>query len=51
MIFIGEFFHLTNQEEIEERDRRHGEFNLIRAIAGFFLCVCWSLKIFLKPEH
>ncbi len=29
MIFIGEFFHLTNQEEIEERDRRHGDFNLI----------------------
>lgn len=29
MIYIGEFFHLTNQEEVEERDRRHGEFNLI----------------------
>jgi hypothetical protein len=29
MIYIGEFFHLTNQEEVEERDRRHGEFNLV----------------------
>lgn len=29
MIYIGEFFHLTNQEEVEERDRRHGEFNLL----------------------
>ena len=29
MIYIGEFFHLTNQEEVEEGDRRHGEFNLI----------------------
>jgi hypothetical protein len=29
MIYIGEFFHLTNQEEIEENERRHGEFNLI----------------------
>jgi hypothetical protein len=29
MVFIGHFFHLTNQEQIEEADRRHGEFNLI----------------------
>ena len=29
MIYIGEFFHLTNQEEVNETDRRHGEFNLI----------------------
>jgi hypothetical protein len=29
MIYIGEFFHLTNQEEVEERDRRYGEFNLL----------------------
>jgi hypothetical protein len=29
MIYIGEFFHLMNQEEVEERDRRHGEFNLL----------------------
>ena len=29
MIYFGEFFYLTNQEETEERDRRHGEFNLI----------------------
>ena len=29
MIYIGEFFHLVNQQEIEEKDRRHGEFNLI----------------------
>ena len=29
MIFIGEFFQLTNQQEIEEVNRRHGEFNLI----------------------
>ena len=29
MIFFGEFFLLTNQEELEEGDRRHGEFNLI----------------------
>jgi len=29
MIYIGEFFFLTDQQEIEEGDRRHGEFNLI----------------------
>jgi len=29
MIFIGNFLHLTNQQEISEEDRRHGEFNLI----------------------
>lgn len=29
MVFFGHFFHLTNQEQIEEADRRHGEFNLI----------------------
>ena len=29
MIFMGYFIHATNQEEIEEADRRHGEFNLI----------------------
>ncbi|HHP7236125.1 MAG TPA: hypothetical protein ACFCUC_15970 [Desulfobacterales bacterium] len=29
MIYIGEFFFLTDQQEVEERDRRHGEFNLI----------------------
>jgi hypothetical protein len=29
MIFIGKFFYLTNQQEIEEQDRRHGEFDLI----------------------
>jgi hypothetical protein len=29
MIYIGEFFFITNQQEIDEGDRRHGEFNLI----------------------
>ena len=29
MIFIGKFFYLTSQQEIEEEDRRHGEFDLI----------------------
>ena len=29
MIFIGNFLHLTNQQEISEEARRHGEFNLI----------------------
>ena len=29
MIFIGKFFYLTNQQEIEEQERRHGEFDLI----------------------
>jgi hypothetical protein len=28
MIYIGHFIHATNQEQIEEADRRHGEFNL-----------------------
>jgi hypothetical protein len=29
MIFIGKFYYLTNQQEIEEQERRHGEFDLI----------------------
>lgn len=29
MIFMGHFIHITNQEEIEEANRRHGEFNMI----------------------
>lgn len=29
MIFMGNFLVLTNQEQIAEADRRHGEFNLI----------------------
>ncbi len=29
MIYIGNFVHMTNQEEIQEEERRHGEFNLI----------------------
>lgn len=29
MIYIGEFFFLTDQQEVEEQDRRHGEFNLV----------------------
>lgn len=29
MIYIGKFYYLTNQQEIEEKDRRHGEFDLI----------------------
>ena len=29
MVYFGEFFYLTNQEEVEEGDRRHGEFNLV----------------------
>jgi len=34
MIFIGKFFYLTNQQEIEEQDRRHGEFDLIIEAEG-----------------
>lgn len=29
MIYIGNFLHVTNQEEDLEENRRHGEFNLI----------------------
>jgi len=29
MFYIGKFLHMTNQQETEESDRRHGEFNLI----------------------
>jgi len=29
MLFIGQFLHITNQEEVEEADRRHGEFYMI----------------------
>jgi len=29
MYFIGNFVHATNQEEVQEVDRRHGEFSLI----------------------
>jgi hypothetical protein len=29
MYFIGNFVHATNQEETLEKERRHGEFNLI----------------------
>jgi hypothetical protein len=29
MYFIGNFIHATNQEEIKETERRHGEFSLI----------------------
>ena len=29
MYFIGNFIYATNQEEMLERDRRHGEFSLI----------------------
>jgi len=29
MHFIGNFIHATNQEEITETERRHGEFSLI----------------------
>ena len=31
MIYIGNFLHVTNQEEPLEAQRRHGEFNLIAA--------------------
>jgi hypothetical protein len=29
MFYIGKFLHMTNQQETEESERRHGEFNLI----------------------
>jgi hypothetical protein len=29
MIYIGNFVHMTNQEETSEPERRHGEFNLM----------------------
>jgi len=28
MIYIGHFIHTTNQEQVEEAERRHGEFNM-----------------------
>jgi hypothetical protein len=31
MLYIGKFLHMTNQQEVEESERRHGEFNLIVA--------------------
>jgi hypothetical protein len=31
MIYIGNFLHLTNQQNQNETDRRHGEFHLIVA--------------------
>ena len=42
MIFIGHFIHTSNQEEIEEADRRHGEFNMIVEADG----VEWALRMF-----
>ena len=29
MIYIAKFLHATNQQEIDESERRHGEFNLV----------------------
>lgn len=29
MIYIAKFLHTTNQQRVDEADRRHGEFNLI----------------------
>ena len=29
MIYIGEFIFVTNQQKAEEKDRRHGQFNLV----------------------
>ncbi len=29
MLYIGKFLHMTNQQETDESERRHGEFNLI----------------------
>ena len=29
MLYIGKFLHMTNQQEAQESNRRHGEFNLI----------------------
>ena len=29
MLYIGKFLHMTNQQEADESQRRHGEFNLI----------------------
>jgi hypothetical protein len=29
MLYISNFLVLTNQEEVQEQDRRHGEFNLL----------------------
>ncbi len=34
MIYIGKFYYLTNQDEIEEKERRHGEFDLIIEAGG-----------------
>ena len=35
MIYIGNFFHVTNQQEILETERRHGEFSLIIEADGY----------------
>jgi hypothetical protein len=29
MLFIGNFYYVSNQEEVSDADRRHGEFNLM----------------------
>lgn len=34
MKFIGLFSHMTNQEQVEEVDRRHGEFSMIAEADG-----------------
>ena len=34
MKFIGLFSHMTNQDQLDEADRRHGEFSLIAEAEG-----------------
>ena len=34
MKFIGLFSHMTNQEQLDEADRRHGEFSMIAEAEG-----------------
>ena len=57
MIFIGKFFYLTNQQEIEEQERRHGEFDLIieHSKIGFELLETisfrWPVAQFVYQHH
>ncbi len=46
MLYIGKFLHMTNQQEAEESERRHGEFNLIvQAENGQAAVECFKERI------
>ena len=52
MLYIGKFLHMTNQQETEESDRRHGEFNLIvEAENGEAAAACFKERIIEAREN